>query len=104
MNLGLAIEECRKLKGVTKSKLAEDSELSLPYLSQIIGGRREPTLSTIEKISRSLGIPSSLLVFLASEESELSSLSKETTSELKAITKQLIEASSDTTIVSQIFG
>ncbi|MEP1896894.1 MAG: helix-turn-helix transcriptional regulator [Alloalcanivorax venustensis] len=104
MNLGFAIEECRKLKRVTKSQLANDAGLSVSYLSQIISGQREPPISTIEKISGSLGIPSSLLVFLASEDSELSNLSEGMKSEIKRLSKELIEASAERTSNSKIFG
>lgn len=94
MNLGPAIEQCRVLKGYTKSKLALDAGISVSYLTLIIQGEREPTLASIEKISEALGIPASLLVFLASGD-ELSSLSKETRSELKQVTSELIKASSE---------
>lgn len=94
MNLGLAIEQCRMLKGYTKSKLAQDAGISVSYLTLIVKGEREPTLASIEKISEALGIPASLLVFLASND-ELSSLSKETLNELKAVTSELIKASSE---------
>lgn len=94
MNLGSAIEQCRVLKGYTKSKLAQDAGISVSYLTLIIQGEREPTLASIEKISEALGIPASLLVFLASSD-ELSSLSKETRSELKQVTSELIKASSE---------
>ncbi|WP_370230682.1 helix-turn-helix domain-containing protein [Marinobacter nauticus] len=94
MNLGSAIEQCRVLKGYTKSKLAQDAGISISYLTLIIQGEREPTLASIEKISEALGIPASLLVFLASGD-ELSSLSKETRSELKQVTSELIKASSE---------
>ncbi len=104
LNLGLAIEECRKLKGVNKSQLAKDAGLSLPYLSQIIKGQREPSISILEKVSASLGIPSSLLIFLASEDSELSAISEETKRELRIISKQLIEKSTERAADTKIFG
>ena len=103
MNLGLAIDECRKLKGVTKSSLAAEAELSPPYLSQIINGQREPSISIIEKISSALGIPSSLLLFLASDDSELSNISEDTKRELRRISKQLIEQSSESNSGPQVF-
>ena len=103
MNLGLAIEECRKLKGVTKSSLADKAKLSPPYLSQIINGQREPSISIIEKIATALGIPSSLLIFLASDDSELSNISEETKRELRSISKQLIQESAESTSTSQVF-
>lgn len=104
VNLGLAIEECRKLKGVNKSSLAEQAGLSVSYLSQIINGQREPTVTTIAKISEALGIPASLLVFLASEDTELSNLSKETLSEIRSLSKRLIEDSAEKSTKSSIFG
>lgn len=94
MNLGSAIEQCRLLKGYTKTRLSEDAGISVSYLTLIIKGEREPTLASLNKISEALGIPTSLLVFLASGD-ELSSLSKETRSELKKVTSELIKASSE---------
>ncbi|WP_051219509.1 helix-turn-helix domain-containing protein [Oceanobacter kriegii] len=104
MNVGIAIEECRKLKGITKSSLASQAGVSLPYLSQIINGQREPSITTIDKISSSLGIPSSLLVFLASDDSELISVSSELRDQIRNVAKSLIKESSDTFISTQVFG
>jgi len=104
VNLSLAIEECRKLKGVTTSRLALDAGLSTPYLSQIINGKREPSLSAIEKISAGLGIPSSILVFLASDESELKSISKELQFEFKNVAKHLIKESAVSPSISKVFS
>lgn len=103
MNLGLAIEECRKLMGVTKSSLAKKAELSPPYLTQIISGQREPSISIIEKIANALGIPSSLLIFLASDDSELSNISEETKRELRTLSKHLIQESSESSSEPQVF-
>ncbi|MBQ0747862.1 MAG: helix-turn-helix transcriptional regulator [Marinobacter sp.] len=95
MNLGNAIEECRKLKGVTKSRLAESAGISVSYLTLIVKGQREPTMTAIEKIASALGVPSSLLIFLASEDSEVASLSEGTKNELRALAKELIKSSAD---------
>ena len=95
MNIAIAIEECRKLKGITKSSLASKSGISVPYLSQIIKEQREPTLSTIEKISAALGIPSSILIFLASDESELNSVSNDLRDQIRDVAKTLIRESSE---------
>ena len=50
MNIGRAIKLCRNQKGFTKTKLAENSGLSVSYLTLLEQGKRDPNLSTLEKI------------------------------------------------------
>lgn len=58
-------------------ELAERADISVSYLSQLEKGRRDSTVKTVEKISLALGIPSSILFFVASDHSELAPLDKE---------------------------
>jgi transcriptional regulator with XRE-family HTH domain len=95
VNLGLAIENCRKLRGITKSKLAERADLSLSYLSLIIKGDREPTIGKLDDIASALGVPSSILLFLASNDDELPSMPDEVKNELRKVAVRLIQAEAE---------
>lgn len=94
MNLGSAIEQCRKLKGLTKTELSDRSGLSISYLTLLEQGKREaPNISVIEKIASGLGLPTSLLIFLASDDDEISSLTETTKNEIREVTKNLLLSS-----------
>lgn len=71
MNLGRAIKLCRSQREITQSDLATASGLSVSYLSLLEKNKRDPSLSTVQKIAEGLKIPSSILFFLAAEKSEL---------------------------------
>lgn len=87
MNLGKAIKTCRVQKEMTQGELAIKSKISVSYLSLIEKGKREPNFAILEKISRELDIPVSIIVFLASDKNELLNLND-----------QLIDKLSNTTI------
>ena len=93
MNLGNAIRLCRSRKQLTLAELGKRSGLSESYISLLERGDRDPTLSSIESISRGLEVPVSLLVFLGSDASETSSLPVEVREKLSAAIVQLLQAS-----------
>lgn len=84
MNIGHALKVCRSAKRLSLGDVAERSHLSLSYLSMIESGKREPTLSAVEKISAAMGVPTPILLFLAADASELESLDPETSRRLSA--------------------
>lgn len=89
MNLGSAIAKCRKLKGLKQTTLAKRAEISVSYLSLLEKGKREaPNFVALEKIAQALGLPLSLLLFLASDDEHASCLSEATVNDIK----QTIEA------------
>ena len=92
MNIGHAIKVCRSAKQLSLDELAERVGLSQSYLSMIESGKREPTLSSIEKISESLGVPTTILLFLAAEKGELKGLDAETTRRLSAAVLDVVRA------------
>lgn len=71
MNIGIALRTCRISKGLSQRQLSEQAGLSISYLSYLERNRRDPTISTLVKIAKSLEIPLYLLVFMASEWEEL---------------------------------
>ena len=71
MNYAKAVKVARAISGLQQQELAEAAGLDPSYLSLIEVGKRRPSVTAIEKIARGLGIPSHLLMLLASEPEDL---------------------------------
>ena len=54
--LARRIAEVRKLKGFTQEKLAAEASIDRVALANIETGKRRPTVTTIYRISRALGV------------------------------------------------
>lgn len=54
--LGKRIQKLRKAGGMTQEQLAEKLHLSTKYIQFIETGHRKPSLKTIYKIARALGV------------------------------------------------
>lgn len=74
MKLGRAIKLCRVQRGLSQSDLANATGLSVSYLSLLERNKRDPTITTILKLSNRLAVPFIILVFLASDDQEKSKL------------------------------
>lgn len=68
--LGEQIRKLRKEKNITLKELAEKTELSIGYISQIERNLTDPSLSTLRKISGALDVPTYLFM-CNNEESSL---------------------------------
>lgn len=55
-NLGGAVRAARERRGWTQAALAELAGLERTYLTDLEAGRRNPSVRTLEKISKALGI------------------------------------------------
>ena len=84
MNIGHALKVCRSAKKLSLGDLAGLTELSPSYLSMIESGKREPTLTSIEKIASAMRVPTPILLFLAADSSELEGIDPETSRRLSA--------------------
>jgi transcriptional regulator with XRE-family HTH domain len=93
INIGSAINLCRRQKKLTQAELALRANLSESYLSLIERGRRDPPLSSLQAIARGLEIPLSLLLFLAADASELESLPTDVQDKLSSAVYKLLKAS-----------
>lgn len=100
MNISKALKLCRTQKGISKTELAQKSDLSVSYLSLLEQGKRDPNLSTIDKLCKALNIPSSIFMFLASDVNELNGISKELAEKLSLTALQLMEADANETNIS----
>ena len=50
------LKALRDRKGLTQVQLAEKSGVSRTYLARLESGRQDPTLSTLEKLAKALGV------------------------------------------------
>lgn len=91
MNIGKAIKLCRNQKNLTQSALAKKAELSVPYISQLEQGKRDPTLSAIERIAKGLEVPLNILFFLGAERGEIEGMKPELAEKLSHLALQLLD-------------
>jgi transcriptional regulator with XRE-family HTH domain len=71
MNLGQAIKLCRQSRKLTQAQLAELAGISVSHLCLMEKDKREPTISKLELVAKSLNIPVSILIFLAAQYEEI---------------------------------
>lgn len=90
MNVGKAIKMCRTRRGASQTDLAQRADCSVSYLSMLENNKRDPTLSTLTKISQALNVPVGVLFFLASEQDELGGMDKELAGELARTALELL--------------
>ena len=96
MNLGHAIKICRTHRGLNQGQLAALSGISLSYLSLIENNKRDPGMTTIEAISEALGLPPTLLLFLAADSGELHGLPADVQEKMSSLTLRLLSRADDT--------
>jgi transcriptional regulator with XRE-family HTH domain len=95
MNIGKAIKLCRIQKSMRQSELASKSRLSVSYLSLIEQGKRDPNISVLESIANGLDVPLSILVFLATDNSEIKKISPELFEKISTTALELVKASAN---------
>lgn len=61
VSFGKTIRKLRIDKEISRAQLAQDSQISIPYLGILERGERSPTLTTIVKIAKALGEESILI-------------------------------------------
>jgi transcriptional regulator with XRE-family HTH domain len=82
MNLGKAIKMCRMKRGLKQAELAHLANISVSHLCLLEKDKRDPSLSAVNSISEALRIPTSVLVFLASQYDEIKELNEKQIEEL----------------------
>jgi len=50
------LKALREQRGLTQEQLSERSGVSRTYLARLETGRQDPTLSTLEKLAKALGV------------------------------------------------
>lgn len=61
-NISKNIKQFRILANITQEKLSKSTGLSRNYVSLLESGKREPSISSLNKISKVLGVPISILL------------------------------------------
>ena len=94
MSIGNAIKLCRSRKKYTQRDLAFRAELSPSYLSQLERDKRDPTLSTLKRLSNALEVPLTILLFLAGDNDDLQFIDAELSQRFSYILMKLMRGDS----------
>ena len=78
--VGARIKEARQKKGLSQMSLAEKIEISLPYMSEIENGKRNPGLETFARLTEALEVSADQL--LMTDNPKVSAMLDEDLSEL----------------------
>ena len=92
MNIGKSIKMCRTSLGLSQEALAQKIGVSMSYISLIEQGKRDPPMSTIGQVADALGVPVSLLTFLAADPSELKGVPEDLRDRLSGVALRLLHA------------
>lgn len=92
MNIGQAIQLARTKRKLSQASLAKRAEISVSYLSLLERSRRDPPLSTLNRIASALGMPLEILFFLGAEDGELGNLNRELAGQLAYAALELLNA------------
>ena len=95
MELGRAIKFSRQQKRLSIATLSEMAGISPSHLSLIERGKREPSLEIAERLSKELGIPMTLLVFLGADSTDNIGLSEEVREKLSSAVLKLLQGQGD---------
>lgn len=71
MNYGKAIRTCRVAFGLQQRELADRAGLAASYVCLIEAGKRTPTLRSVDRICDAMGVPTHLMMLLASGPDDL---------------------------------
>lgn len=76
--LGRTIRILRQAKSLKVSELATQSEVSVPFLSLVENGERNPSLEVLGRIASELGVPSETLFMMGMGKGSLKSTDQRT--------------------------
>jgi len=68
-SLGAAVRNRRERRGLTQEALAELAGLERTYLTDLEAGRRNPSVKTLDRLARALGVKVHTLFELAERDS-----------------------------------
>lgn len=92
MKYAKAVRIARSIADISQGELADRAGLDRSYLSLIEGGKRKPTMETLQTISEALEMPFPLLTLLAVEKQDSKNINNEQVLGLaKQLTYMLLE-------------
>ncbi|HVZ39394.1 MAG TPA: helix-turn-helix transcriptional regulator [Candidatus Kapabacteria bacterium] len=71
MSLGQTIKSLRKRRRLSQTELAQESAISVTFLSLVENDRKHPSIETLRSISEALQVPYPVLVFLSLDETDI---------------------------------
>lgn len=91
MNLGEAIRDIRKQKGLKQKDLATAVGITHTYLSSVENGKNEPGKGLLTRISQALEVDEILLKFMAFDSSDVPESKRASFAVLEPTLKSLIK-------------
>lgn len=92
MQLGKAIKETRRKKGISQGDLAKELKVSQTYLSLVESNTKSPSFDLIQRISDVLGIPAYYFMFKGLEiDKDISEDKRESYKQISPILESMIE-------------
>ncbi len=55
--VGIRLKRVRETKGLSQTTLARRAKLSREHIVRLEGGRYDPTVTTLTKLAKALGVP-----------------------------------------------
>lgn len=91
-DIGRAIRIVRIAKGLRVSSLAKKAKLSVPFVSLVENGERQPSLDAVRRMATALGVPFEALIVLAQPRNGRLKTGDSTARRLAAKISKLMEA------------
>jgi transcriptional regulator with XRE-family HTH domain len=91
MNLGKAIKFYRVGRDMNQQELADASQLSVSYLSLLERNKRDPNISTVERIASALNISVLYLMVIAEDIDKIAALNPHVAEKLTFVVMKLRE-------------
>ena len=91
ISIGNTIRQLRSHRELTLKELAEETDLSLSYLSLIERNKRDPSLSNLAKIAKAFDLPPSILIFISSDINAHQGTQAEIAEQMMLVVKDLFE-------------
>ena len=88
--IGKAINKIRKKRKMSQGDLCTIVDITQPYLSMLENNKADPSISTINKISKALEVPTAILFWFTLSEDEVHPDKKEVYNILKPSVDRLI--------------
>ena len=92
MNLGNAVKELRKKRGLTQGNFCEQIGITQSYLSQVEKGHKEPSIDVLKKIANALDTPMPVLFWFTLTEEDVDESKVEVFKLLKPSVDSLVDA------------
>lgn len=91
MNLGSAVEQLRRKKGIKQNQLAAKAEITQSYLSLIESNKKEPNIKTLKLIAEALDVPVPILFIYSLNEDDIPQSKQQAYTVIQPILHGLIE-------------